>query len=109
GGGFGDMTALESASVDTSDGNANDGSRGVLFAGSHDDEAPGLGNVAYAHILTRTGFPVVYYNAHEFGTDRDFPKDGRGDALGNFGDTITKLVNINKEYIRGGHATRWIT
>ncbi|MGF1573739.1 MAG: lamin tail domain-containing protein [Sumerlaeia bacterium] len=111
-GGFGDMRGLEFASYDSSDGNANDGSRGVMFAGSHDSNGAGAfngyNNLAQAHILTRTGFPLVYYNAKEFGEGRDFPKDGRGDALGNFGDTLINLLRVNDEYIRGPHATRWI-
>src|SRR5690606_41150018 len=54
------------ASYDGSDGNANDGSRGVMFANSHDEGGVGMSNLAFAHILTRTGYPLVYYNAHEF-------------------------------------------
>jgi alpha-amylase len=108
GGGFGDMTQLEFGSFDGSDGNANDGSRGVMFANSHDDGNIGLLNLAMAHILTRTGFPVVYYNAKEFGEGREFPKDGRGDALGNFGsDLITHLVRLNKVYASESHLTRY--
>src|SRR5690606_37976999 len=106
-GGFGDISTLVNASYDASDGNANDGSRGVTFAGSHDSNGAGafngFGNLGFAHILTRTGFPLVYYNAKEFGTGRDFPKDGRGDALGNYGDTITRLLRVNAEYVRGPH------
>lgn len=116
-GGFGNMRNLEFASFDRWDGNvntgsANDGTFGVMFAGSHDSfgagSFTGLNNVANAHVLTRTGYPLVYYNAQEFGTGRDFPKGGRGDALGNFGNTITTLVRINKEYMRGRHITRWV-
>ncbi len=112
GGGFGDMRNLEFASFDGNDGNANDGTLGVMFADNHDVTGAGafsgLGNVAHAHVLTRTGFPSIYYNAKEFGDNRDFPKDGRGDALGNFGPTLVNLMNVNKEYIRGAHSTRWI-
>ncbi len=111
-GGFGDMRALEFASYDAADGNANDGTRGVLFAGSHDSfgagSFSGLNNVAQAHILTRTGLPVVYYNPMEFGEGRDFPKGGRGDALGNFANILPPLVHLNGTHIRGAHATRWI-
>ena len=109
GNGFGDMRQLEFASFDGSDGNANDGSRGVMFAGSHDDGNTNLSTLAHAHILTRPGFPLVYYNAKEFGTGRDFPKDGRGDALGNFNsDIIPRLVQINNVYASEFHQTRWI-
>ncbi|MBX3727732.1 MAG: lamin tail domain-containing protein [Candidatus Sumerlaeia bacterium] len=113
--GFGDMRRLEFASFDGSDGNANDGSRGVLFVNSHDNtgggftiDGPGFNIVAHAHILTRTGYPLVYYNAHEFGYGRDFPKPGRWDALGNTSSLITRLVRVNKEYGRGAHSTRWV-
>lgn len=109
GNGFGDMRGFEFASFDGSDGNANDGSRGVQFVSSHDNGPPANDNIAYAHILTRTGFPVVYFNALEFGTGRDFPQRGRGDALGGeFGDRIIRLVDIHHEYARGAHRTRWI-
>lgn len=107
--GFGDMRLLEGGSVDAIDGNPNDGSRGVTFVSNHDAFAspPSKDNIAYAHILTRTGYPIVYFNALEFGTGRDFPIRGRGDALGGeFGETITKLVSINRKYARGPHITR---
>jgi glycosidase len=107
--GFADMRLLEGASVDAIDGDANDGSRGVTFVSNHDQFAPppDKDNVAYAHILTRTGYPIVYFNALEFGTNRDFPTRGRGDALGGkFGETITRLVGIHRAYARGRHLTR---
>lgn len=108
-GGFGDMRNLEFASVDAIDGNANDGSAGVMFAQSHDELGPGLDNLANAHILTRTGLPIVYFNAQEFGTNRDFPKIGRGDALGgDYGNLIPRLVDISRRYGRGEHRTRSI-
>lgn len=107
-GGFGDMRNLEFASFDSSDGNANDGSRGVMFVQSHDSFAPASDNIAYAHILTRTGYPIVYFNAYEFGDGRDFPKGGRGDALGGqYGDILTTLVDINRERARSPHVTRY--
>jgi alpha-amylase len=107
--GFGDMRLLEGASVDAIDGDANDGSRGVTFVSNHDAFAgpPKKDNIAHAHLLSRTGFPIIYYNALELGNGRDFPIRGRGDALGGkFGDRITKLVDINREYVRGRHITR---
>ncbi|MDB5391263.1 MAG: hypothetical protein JWM11_6909 [Planctomycetaceae bacterium] len=107
--GFGDMRLLEGASVDAIDGDPNDGSRGVTFVSNHDSFAPppSKDNIAYAHILTRPGFPIVYFNALEFGTGREFPSRGRGDALGGeFGDLLTKLVNINRKYVRSRHLTR---
>ncbi|MGC8740742.1 MAG: hypothetical protein ACP5UB_04720 [Candidatus Sumerlaeaceae bacterium] len=108
-GGFGDMRQLEYASVDGIDGNANDGSVGVTFVSSHDNGPPALDNLAYAYILTRTGFPIVYFNAHEFGTGRSFPIDGRGDALGgDYGNLIPRLVDISRRYAKGAYYTRWI-
>lgn len=107
--GLGDMRLLEGASVDAIDGDPNDGSLGVTFVSNHDEFAPrpDKDNIAYAHILTRTGYPIVYFNALEFGTDRSFPARGRGDALGGeFGDTITRLVAIHRRYARGRQITR---
>ena len=80
-----------------------------MFAQSHDDFGPHLGNVAYAYMLMLPGNAVVYMNGKEFGDNRDFPKDGRGDALGGvFGDTIETLVNIRNTHGRGNYAERWI-
>jgi len=107
--GFGDMRLLERPSVDVIDGDPNDGSRGVTFVSNHDELAPppDKDNLAYAHILTRTGYPVVYFNALEFGTGRHFPTRGRGDALGGeFGEIITRLVDVRREYARGRHISR---
>lgn len=105
--GYGNMADLEFASFDGQDGNFNDGSRGVMFVQSHDSFGPEESNLAHAHLLTRTGYPIVYFNAREFGNNRDFPKDGRGDALGGqFGDRILRLLDINEEHVRGAHHTR---
>jgi glycosidase len=91
------------------DGDANNGSQAVAFAGSHDDGFPYLNNVANAFVLMRPGNATVYHNAHEFGTNRDFPKDGRGDALGGiFGDTITTLVELRNTHGRGDFRERWV-
>ncbi len=88
---------------------SNNGTQGVEFALSHDDGGAYLSNVAHAFILMRPGNVVVYHNAHEFGTNRDFPKDGRGDALGGFyGNAITTLVNIRNSYGRGNYQERWM-
>ena len=67
-----------------------------------------MNNVAHAYILTQPGNAIVYYNAKEFGTGRDFPVDGRGDAIGNYGDTITELVNIRNTHGRGDYRQRWL-
>ena len=108
--GFGDMRLLERASADALDGNPNDGSFGVTFVSNHDELAPPpeKDNIAYAHILTRPGYPIVYFNALEFGENRHFPTRGRGDALGGeFGETIKTLVAIHDQYVRGPHITRF--
>ena len=106
--GYGNLTELTDASVDSVDGNANDGTRGVQFVSSADDEPPADDNLAYAYILTRPGYPIVYFNAREFGTNRDFPKEGRGDALGGrYGNIITTLVDIHNEYARGEMKIRY--
>jgi alpha-amylase len=102
--GFADMGLLERATADGLDGNPNDGTFGVTFVSNHDEFAPppAKDNIAYAHILTRPGYPIVYFNALEFGTGRNFPLRGRGDALGGeFGETIKKLVAIHNGYVRG--------
>jgi len=108
--GFGDMRLLERASVDGIDGDPNDGTLGVTFVQNHDELAPPprSDNIAYAHIMTRTGFPIVYFNALGFGVGRNFPIRGRGDALGGqFGNRLTALVDIHYEYARG-HLTRLV-
>lgn len=110
----GNLSAIIGASADgLDDGNTQNGSAGVQFVSSHDTgfigDPPALDNMAYAHIMTRKGFPIVYYNAFEFRDSlgqRDFPNNARrGDALGLFGDTITRLVNINNNMVnsRGGN------
>jgi alpha-amylase len=108
--GNGSMRALERASVDIVDGDPNDGSIGVQFVQNHDGigEPPAASNIAYAHILTRNGYPIVYFNAREF-TPPNFPREGRGDALGGqFGTIIATLVDIHHSYRRGRHLTRFI-
>lgn len=91
------------------DGLANNGSQGVAFVGSHDVHGPYLSNVAHAYALMRPGNMVVYFNAKEFGPGRDFPKDGRGDALGGvFGNLITTLVGLRASHGRGNYIERWL-
>ncbi len=103
GNGLGSWENIIHASVDAIlDGDANDGDFGVQFVQSHDQYAPGDDNLAYAYILTRTGSPIVYFQAGEFGSV-SFPKPGRGDALGGpYGDLLTRLVDIHNEYARWG-------
>jgi hypothetical protein len=96
------------ASVDAADdGLANNGSEGVSFVSSGDNGPPYLDNVAYAFTLTRPGNAIVYFNAQEFGTNRSFPKGGRGDALGGlYGNAITTLVNIRDTHPYGNFEVR---
>jgi hypothetical protein len=101
---------IKNASVDSQDdGLANNGSQGVAFVQAHDSGLPSpyLGNVAYAYTLMRPGNAIVYFNAHEFGTGRNFPIDGRGDALGGlYGNNIKTLVDIRNTHGRGNYKDR---
>lgn len=103
-----DWRDVKNASFDINDdGLANNGSQGVGHVQSHDEPGPDLSNVAHAFVLMRPGNANVYFNAKEFGDNRDFPKDGRGDALGGqFGDTITTLVDIRNTHGRGNYLDR---
>ena len=105
-----DWRNIVNASFDRNDdGLANNGSQGVAFDGSHDDFGADLGNVANAYLSMRPGNWIVYHNAKQFGDGRDFPKDGRGDALGGlYGDTITDLVEIRNTHGRGDYQERWL-
>jgi hypothetical protein len=100
---------VHSASLDLHDDGLHNGSQGMMFAQSHDDAGPALGNVANAYVLMHPGNAVVYFTAREFGTNRDFPKDGRGDALGGmWGNAIPGLVDIRNRWGRGNYVERWI-
>ncbi|MEM6391522.1 MAG: hypothetical protein AAF797_01965 [Planctomycetota bacterium] len=104
-----DFRNVVNAGLDVHDDGIVNGSAGVTFVNSHDDFGPALSNVAHAFLLMRPGNSIVYHNAKQFGDGRDFPKDGRGDALGNFGDTITELVQIRNSHGRGEYFERWLT
>lgn len=103
-----DWTKVVNSTLDANDdGYANNGSQGISFVNSADVFAPYLSNVAHAYTLMRPGNTLVYFNGKEFGTNRDFPKDGRGDALGGqYGDTITTLVDIRLRYPQGSYLPR---
>ncbi len=97
------------ADMDTFDDGLRNGSAGVKFVQSHDDFPPHLGNVAHAYMLMLPGNAVVYLNGKEFGDNRDFPKGGRGDALGGvYGDAVKKLVQIRNTHGRGDFRERWL-
>jgi hypothetical protein len=103
---------IRNASQDLQDDGLRNGSQGVSFVDSHDAQQnyfPYLKNVAYAYTLMKPGQAVVYFNAKQFGENRDFPNDGKDDALGGFyGETITKLVDLRNSYGRGNFQERWI-
>lgn len=104
------------------DGISNNGSESIRFVINHDDGKGNssaqnsdyiyLDNVAHAWTLMQPGNAYVYFNSHEFdrtGNTTFFLKDGRGDALGGqYGNIITKLVDIRNSYGRGNFAERWI-
>jgi alpha-amylase len=96
---------IRNASQDLQDDGLRNGSQGVSFVDSHDNLPGGfpfLKNVAYAYTLMRPGNAIVYFNAEEFGTGRDFPNDGKVDALGGFyGETIARLVELRNSHGRG--------
>lgn len=96
------------SSMDVRDDGLHNGSGGVAMVSNHDGGGAQMNNVAHAYILTQPGNAIVYYNAKEFGNGRAFPVDGRGDALGNSGDTITELVNIRNTHGRGDYRQRWL-
>ncbi|MEX0643542.1 MAG: alpha-amylase family glycosyl hydrolase, partial [Pirellulales bacterium] len=97
------------AGMDYHDDGRHNGSQGVMFVQSHDDGGPDLNNVAHAYMLMHPGNAVVYFNAEEFGTNRDFPRDGRGDALGGIhGDKLQRLVEIRNSHGRGDFRERWL-
>jgi alpha-amylase len=86
-----------------------DGSVGVKFVQSADNGAPYLSNVGYAYTLLTPGNAIVYMNGQEFGTNRSFPQQGRGDALGGvYGNAITTLLNIRNTHPSGNYIERYI-
>ncbi len=103
-----DWRNIKNASIDVhDDGLANNGSQGVAFVKSHDEIGAYLDNVAHAYALLRPGNVNIYLNAKEFGPGRDFPRDGRADALGGFyGDQVTTLVNLRNSHGRGNYLDR---
>ncbi len=104
-----DWRNVANAGMDVYDDGLHNGSQGVMFVGSHDEGGPALSNVAHAYMLMHPGNAVVYLNGKEFGEERDFPKDGRGDALGGvFGETITKLVELRNSHGRGNYLERYL-
>lgn len=105
-----DWRNIVGSDMDVYDDGLINGSAGVKFVASHDDGGAYMSNVAHAQMLMLPGNNVVYFNGKEFGDGRDFPKDGRGDALGGvFGDSITELVGIRNTHGRGDYRERWLS
>ena len=105
-----DWHNVVNASLDVNDDGKHNGSQGVMFVSSPDDFGPDLSNVAYAYTLTEPGNALVYYNPQQFGTNRNFPKQGRGDALGGlYGNAVTTLVDLRDRYGRGNYRQRFLS
>jgi len=99
-----DWRNVANASIDVNDDGLHNGSQGVMFVSSQDNGPPALSNVAYAYTLMMPGNALVYYNGHEFGANRSFPQDGRGDALGGvYGNAVPNLVDLRNRYGRGNY------
>lgn len=100
-----DWRNVVNSGMDVRDDGYHNGSAGVTMISNHDGGGAQMTNVAYAYLLTQPGNAIVYYNAHQF---NNWPADGRGDALGNYGDTITELLNIRETHGRGDYRERWL-
>jgi alpha-amylase len=104
-----DWRSVVRSGVDLADDGMQNGSAGVKFVSAHDSgiQPPQLDNVAYAYVLALPGNAVVYHNAHDVGSGRTFPIDGRGDALGGvFGNRLLKLIEIRNTHGRGNYHER---
>ncbi len=101
---------IKDADLDFAADGKHDGSHGVKFVNNHDVFAPyKLNNAAHAYVLMMPGNATVYFNGKEFGDNRDFPKDGRSDALSvGDGSVITDLVDIRTTHGRGNYKERWV-
>ncbi len=111
---------IKNASMDVADDGLHNGSAGVMFVDSHDNQSggfPAMINEAYAYTLMLPGNAIVYENAKEFGNGRSFPHDEGGttnptsnNALGGsyWGDAVTTLVDIRNTHGRGDFHERWV-
>jgi len=100
---------VKDASLDFADDGLHNGSAGVKFVHNHDVFKPyELDNVAGAYLLMMPGNTVVYFNGKEFGDGRDFPKDGRGDALSQSDGVLGRLLDARSTHGRGNYAERWV-
>jgi alpha-amylase len=99
-----DWRHVVGASFDLHDDGKMNGSQGVHFVSSQDNGPPALDSVAYAYTLMLPGNSMVYFNGKEFGNNRNFPQNGREDALGGaFGSAMTTLVDLRNRYGRGNY------
>ncbi|MEW6733956.1 MAG: alpha-amylase family glycosyl hydrolase [Acidobacteriota bacterium] len=81
---------------------------GVTFVHSHDDPAPTSNNLATAHVLTRVGRPIVYFDGNNIADGSNgFPKPGRSDALGEGSKLTTSLVEVHNKFARGDMISRF--
>jgi len=106
---------VKDAGLDTSPANGlgdtlHNGNAGVTFVQSHDVGGPhALNNVAHALTLMQPGNTVVYFNGQQFGDQRDFPHDSRGDVLSvGAGSDLTRIVNARNTHGRGNYVERWV-
>jgi hypothetical protein len=104
-----DWRNVAHASFDMNDDGKMNGSQAVHFVSSHDNGPPALDSVGYAYTLMLPGNSIVYFNGKEFGNNRSFPQDGRGDALGGvYGNAIPTLVDLRNRYGTGNYIERWL-
>ena len=102
-----DWQNVAHASLDMNDDGKMNGSQAVHFVSSHDSGPPTLGTVGFAYTLMLPGNSIVYFNGKEFGNNRSFPQDGRGDALGGvYGNAIPTLVDLRNRYGTGNYIER---
>src|SRR6185312_5578794 len=72
---------IVNSSVDVADDGLHNGSAGVTFVDSQDNQSsgfPALKNVAYAYTMLLPGNAIVYENGKQFGDNRSFPHDEGG-------------------------------
>jgi glycosidase len=101
--------AVRKASIDLNDDGLLNGSQGVAFVQSHDEQGAFLLNVAHAYALLLPGQALVYLNAEQYGPTGSFPQPGKVDALGGaYGETIARLVELRNSHGRGDFRERWI-
>ncbi len=93
---------------------------GVMFAHSHDERPPAKLELAYAHILTRIGIPVVYFSGNNLRESEIGREPGKntwmykgydyalGDTVNGFQTSVVpNLVYIHNQFCRGLEWTRW--